>query len=233
MSTVHSKTILKSIPQGHKRGWALTVNGQTVPEVENFTLENPAFGTLTYGLQPAGYDGWTFHENGGGGSVIVPHFLSNGEVYVGLLTEERPTQGGLVLNLPRGFIEIGETHFQAAQREAGEEMSLKETTKRPLSELLGTPANPNSAFFESWGLGEGVRFFGLRFEESDIVRNGDELTLNASLLQPTSDQVKQKALLEKIVGKARFVPWHTAILCSDMFTVAGTGRLMGSLRSSR
>src|SRR4051812_49300116 len=53
-------TLLRPIPeeQQSKRGWALTIDGQTVARVQLLTLEHPHFGLLTYGRTEAGYDSW-------------------------------------------------------------------------------------------------------------------------------------------------------------------------------
>jgi len=216
-------TLLEVIPEGMKRGWSLLVNGNPVPDVNQLVLFHPRFGALYYGKSPSGnYDQWTTHEVGGGGSVTVPFVLIEGALYIGTVTQPRPLQdtSGPVPNLPRGFLDPGESHFEAAMRETEEELGITASS----FELPGEPTNPNSTFFETWGEGEGVRFFGLELSENMVKAKGDEYVFDEKLVKPVSKSA------EGIMG-ASFIPWQQAALVGDMFTIAGVSRLVTYLES--
>lgn len=224
MSTdVTPPTLLEPILEGMARGWSLLVNDSPVPSVSMLELRHPRYGTLFYGKSPSGnYDQWSFHEAGGGGSVTVPFALINGALYIGVVRQPRPLQdrNNAVLNVPRGFLDPGETHFQAAERESEEELGIPATFRLP-----GDPANPNSTFFETWGEGEGVRFFGLEVNQNFLVAENDEYLLNPRLVKPVSKPA------EGIMG-ARFISWQKAALLGDMFTRAGVASLIAHLVSA-
>jgi len=213
MSSNAVSTLLERIPDGMARGWSLIVDG--------FELRSSR-GSLFYGKSPSGnWDQWSFHEAGGGGSVTVPFALVEGSVYIGVVRQPRPLQDRLnpVLNIPRGFLDPGETHFQAAERESIEELGIKATFQLP-----GDPANPNSTFFETWDEGEGVRFFGLELNQSLLVADGNEYLLNPQLVKPVSKSG------EGIMG-ARFISWQKAAMLGDLFTRGGVASLIGHLVS--
>jgi len=149
-----------------KRGWQLKINGVVIEVVTSFSLSHPDYGTLEYGATPQGYDSWCFSEVGGGASVIVPYTIFDARLLIGLVRQPRYTMGGEVWNLPRGFLASNETHFEAALREAREELNFNLAHR--FNELPGSPANPNSTFFVTSGAGEGVRFYGLEIKEAEL-----------------------------------------------------------------
>lgn len=210
-----------------QRRWRLTVNGVNVTDVRHMTLSHPDFGVLAYGLTPGGYDGWTFHEVGGGGSVVLPYCAADDHVLVGLVEQSRPLQGGTVLNAPRGFVDRGELYEAAARRELLEEMGL-DVAPDALQPLPGQPANPNSAFFET-ARDEGVRFFSVCLEHSMLRRDdGDSWALVPGVIRDDASG-RHSRLRERIRG-ARFLPWYEAAGLGDMFTNAAVARLLASLR---
>lgn len=214
-------SVLTPIPAEKQatRGWRFEFNGKAIGYVEGFTLANDRFGTLEYGMTPAGYDGWCFSETGGGGSVIVPYCIVpvRNALYVGLIEQDRWAMGGKVWNLPRGFLNPGETHFETAQREAGEELGFNLAER--FTELPGEAANPNSAFFVTEP-GKGVRFFGLEIRESELEYVfEDTYRLKTSVLSPVSKTAET-------IFQAKFRRCQEALQVSDMFTVAGVGRLL-------
>ncbi len=99
------------------RNWRVSLDGTPIPCVSTLTIDHPALGTLTYGETPAGYDSWAFHEAGGGGAVTLPFVILDDGLWIGLLQQRRPNQGGDVWNVPRGFLDTGERHEDAAHRE--------------------------------------------------------------------------------------------------------------------
>jgi len=219
-------TLITEIPDDKQatRGWKLHIDGTLVDRVKKVTLHNPKFGTLTYGSAQGGaYDVWEFHEIGGGGSVIVPYTGIDEKWHVGLVEQNRPNQGGKVLNLPRGFIQPGERHFKAAERELVEETSYAGVPEP----LPGLPVNPNSAFFNTTGEGEGVKFFGIKIDRKYLELVDGLWRFKKGALVPTSSDAAQAKAAEGILG-VRFVTLDEAMGVGDMFTVAGVGRLLAS-----
>ena len=207
-----------------KRGWSVSLDGQPVERVASIEITNKNFGVLTYGKTPAGYDGWSFRENGGGGSVIVPHFRrsSDGMIMIGLIEENRHNLGGKAWNCPGGFLDPGETHIEAASREAGQEMGAI-FSKISIKPIDGEPVNPNRAFFETPEPDEGVKFYAMELvEEMFEVRSETESVFRLGLFSPKSK------LIERILA-AKFVPWKQALKVKDSFTCVGVGRLIAML----
>src|SRR3990172_1548795 len=221
-TTVTPATLLEPIPEGMDRGWSLLINGDSVPNVSMLELRHPKYGALFYGKSPSGdHDQWSFHEKGGGGSVTIPFAIVKGSLHIGVVRQPRPLQDRFnpVLNVPRGFLDPGETHFQAAERESGEELGIKATFQLP-----GDPANPNSTFFETWAEGEGVRFFGLEVNRNLLVADGNDYNLNPDSITPVTKTA------EGIMG-ARFISWQMAVMLGDLFTRGGVASLLGHLVS--
>ncbi len=230
MSEKTPKTVLVDIPSDKqdKRDWKVEVNGQPVAEVSRVSISNPEFGILEYGNDPAGYDRWGFHGNGGGGSVVVPYSLIEGELHIGVVEQVRVNQGGAVLNVPRGFLHAGESHFRAARREFTEETGHT-PQKNDVFRFEGRPMNPNSAFFETIGPDEGVQAFGLRIHQEVLERRLDGGYRFRPGMLETAPASRDAKLAEQILG-CRFVKASDALQLGDMFTVAGVGRLLGHLK---
>jgi 8-oxo-dGTP pyrophosphatase MutT (NUDIX family) len=209
------------------RRWRVEVDGAAVPRAAHVVVACERFGTLAYGLTPGGYDGWSFHEAGGGGSVILPFVRLGGEVHVGVAQQLRHNQGGVVLNAPRGFVDPRESHVEAACRELAEELGLEADAGRVVP-LGGEPANPNSAFFETAGPGEGVHFFGLEVQPDEVERTGTGLGLRPGLIR--SDAAARAHRAAESIGASVFIPWYEAARLSDMFTNAAVARLLAHLR---
>lgn len=226
------KSLISSIPSDkqERRGWSVSVNGTPVNSVTEITIENPKFGLLKYGLTPGGYDGWSFHEVGGGGVVIVPYVRIDGVLHVGLVEQMRHNQGGRVLNLPRGFVDPNEPALLAASRELLEETEYE---GKPFV-LEGEAMNANSAFFETTEEGEGVKFFAIEVPPEALERINDRWAFKKDALIPATDESNMRKTAELILG-VRFLPAKEAMKLADMFTVAGVGRLLAqqSTDSSR
>ncbi len=221
------RSLTRPLPTDARARWRVEVDGVELPHVRHVVIEHPSFGTLSYGLTAAGHDGWSFHEQGGGGSVILPFASLEGELFVGVIEQLRPHQGGLVLHAPRGFLDPGEAHADAARRELLEETGLAVSTDA-LFELPGAPANPNSAFFETAGEGEGVRFYGLELPDRLLVGSGGRRGLHPDAVSDA--RAARRSRLAEQIGAVCFVPWHEASRLSDMFTVAAVARLLVARR---
>lgn len=182
------------------------------------------YGLLRYGFTVGGYDSWSFREAGGGGVVTVPFAFKERALLIGVIEQQRPNQGGKVLNVPRGFIEAGEVHERAAARELWEETGLRGEPH----ELDGAPMNANSAFFETDPPGRGVRAFAFELPEDWLERSGAHWMLASSRVAADDASVRERAVEQ--IGRLLFIPWTEAAMLSDMFTVASVARLMATLQ---
>jgi ADP-ribose pyrophosphatase YjhB (NUDIX family) len=217
-------TLIGAIPRGMGRDWSVFINDELVPDVRELLLVHEK-GTLSYGKSPSGnFDQWAFHEVGGGGAVSVPFVRFQNRLFIGVVEQKRPFQKnfGPVLNLPRGFINPKESHFESAVREFREEVRA-ETIARVFL-LDGEPGNSNSAFFETWGEGEGVRFYAVEImdDEVEMAPEGDMLSIRKDLVKPISKSAEG-------IMKSVFIPWQKAMLLGDMMTLSGIGRLIAHL----
>lgn len=217
------RDLLKALPEGANPGWGLEVDGQKVPAREA-SLVHPKFGEVRFGAAPiGGYGTWGFEEVGGGGSVLVPYFRTpEGQLYVGLVQQPRPFQSEVpVWNLPRGFLNPGQTHFTSALGEAREEVGS--TNENRVFLLDGEPANPNSTFFVTRGPNadgspKGIRFYGVHFDSEELERDTDGFKFKPGVVVPATKDA------EKIMG-CRFILWTEAMELGCMMTIAGVGRL--------
>ncbi len=192
--------VMSDIPEKKERGWTVLIDSVEA-KVGKIELVSK-FGRLTYGLRPEGYDSWVFREQGGGGAVTVPYVRTpNGELLVGLIAEKRANMGDEpVWCVIGGFVEPGETHRQAQEREALEESGLS-TAKA--EELTGMATNANRMFFVADAQsGEGVRAYSLMLPFGWVEEVDDG-----------SYKLKEAALLPgfKKAGDVRLLPWRDAI----------------------
>lgn len=224
---------IESTPEAQeKRGWNLEVNGEPVDNVTSMRLAHPAMGVdLEYGARPEGYDGFVIHEPGGGGAVTIPYMIhpEEGKIYVGLVREFRGPAGGFVLNVPRGFLDPGETHDVAAAREVKEETGLDVLTDRMIS--LSSGLNPNSTFFDTSretqdGDPEGAHIYGLPVKPEEVEAVMAEDGSKYYQFRPDiREQADGDKPAERIMG-SMFVPMDVARRSADMYTRAAAGDLM-------
>lgn len=201
------------------RGWQLVLNGRGIEQVSSLYLYNERFGLFKYGAHPAGYDTWGFHEIGGGGAVTVPYCIQNGRLYVGIVFEDRIFAGGLVQNVPRGFLDPGEKHFEAAVRETMEETGF--TPESRIYQLSGEKVNPNSTFFVT-NENEGVKFYAFNVSSSELEYVDTRLKFSSRVLTPLSKGAQK-------IFKSVFIHWQEAMELSDGFTRAIVGTLINRL----
>lgn len=222
----NSEELIRALtPQEQKkRGWKVFVNGEEQTGAAIVELHNEKLGIiLRYGMRPEGYDGIVISQPGGGGSVIIPWVNVNGMPYVGVLLQERVLQGGPVLNLPRGMIDPGETHLEAAGRELQEELDEAGVDARMLTEireLEAEPGNPDSAYHDTSKPGDGIHFFEvevnprlLESDGTDGYKFKDERVTSASTMG------------EKIL-QCKFIRWDEAARLSDLLTRSGVALLV-------
>lgn len=236
------------VDQG-KRGWKVTLNGEEVETVNSLVISSERVGTsFIYGQRQEGYDGVIARERSGGGAVTVPYMIDeNGQIFIGVVVESRPTVDELPIeNVPRGVLEPGESHQKGAERETLEEMGFDaEVTPEDIERgrefkilsrftLLAAGLNMNSALYdtrvESEGGGKaGISVFSVEVSKEALTEAYDEggremFVFKPELLQaPNLDKGT-----EKIYG-SRFIPLEEAAASPDAFTAAATGLVVTAL----
>lgn len=217
-----------------KRGWKLTVNGTEVPGVSSAKLTQEKMNIVVeYGKTPEGYDGITIEEAGGGGSVIIPSVVIDGQLYIGVVEENRPKAGGKQFNVPRGFLDPGETHFAAAKRELAEESGYTPMEDR-IQDIGGEPMNPNSTFFVTKGSDKGVKPFAVQVRQDEVrkVQSENDNPIDR-VYEFNPDVIQGVTPAGKKVMNSKFIHWTKAMGLKDMFTVAAVGRLVTAQIASR
>lgn len=206
------------------RQWTVEVDGERLAAPALVEIAS-RYGVLRYGWLPGGYDGWSFREPSGGGVIAVPFAIKDAEVWVGLVEEVRPNQGGTVLNVPRGVLDPGEPHANAAARELWEETGL---ASADVCELPGQPVNANSAYFETPNAGEGARFYALEIPADWLTRDEHGYRVCEDRIDGSAAAVAERQ--REHIGVLRFLAWHEAAALADMFSVAAVARLLAELR---
>jgi ADP-ribose pyrophosphatase YjhB (NUDIX family) len=205
----------EKLPSGKNRGWKVLIDG--VEQKVGLIKLISQYGDLTYGLRPEGYDAWVFEETGG--AITIPYCVTdNGEVLVGLLSENRPNMGGNVLCAIGGFTDFGETADQTQARETVEETGLELKAKK----LDGLFLNPNRAFFvaDCWDA-KGVACFCAKIPSNLLVRDQDK---NCFVFDNSENVAFKKA------SKVYFYSWREAIrITPDALAVALIGRLVATI----
>jgi len=159
------KDYLKPIPNSHKKNWRVWINGELV-NVQHVAIEHPDFGIIEYGLRPENYDGYIIQQPGGGGSVIVPYFIKNDELLIGLVLQYRAMMGGKVWNLPRGYLDPGENHLETAIRETNEETGF-DPAKR-IYQINTKPMNSDNSMFLTEKPNDGVHYFAFQVHPDEV-----------------------------------------------------------------
>ncbi|MFA6130839.1 MAG: NUDIX domain-containing protein [Patescibacteria group bacterium] len=195
------------ITEGMKCGWTVTIDG-VVTVVSQIVLESP-MGRLEYGRRPEGYDGWAFAEKGGGGSCTIPYSHDpEGQLWLGLILENRANMGGERWCVVGGFKDPNETHKQAAAREALEETGFKMPEATPTT---GLPVISNRLFFVADPTrDEGVHLFlvNVPWEALEAGEGAEQMKLRPSY----------QTWVQKGQMKLRLMPWRQAArLCPDPF----------------
>ena len=211
--------LVRPIPDGNQQGWKVEVNGLQVA-ASHVRVSHPKFGTLSWGQRPESSVGWMWEEVGGGGHGVVPFCVIDEMLFIGLVRQERQTMpSGWAWNIPRGFLDPGQTHLAGAQAELAEEVGYLSPQER-LFELEADPASSNSTFFDVSG-GGGFVWFGLEILPGELVKcaSGEHEFKFREVIQPQS-------MMGERITACRFFPWKTAATCGDMFSNAGVARLL-------
>lgn len=215
-----SKFEVQSIPETHKRGWTVTIDGIDA-EVGLIEIRS-GMGKLLFGLRPEGFDGWVFAEEGGGGAVTLPYvFDEHGQLFVALILENRQNMGGERWCVIGGFKDPDETHATAQAREAREEAAIDTTRARLLS---GLPANSNRLFFVADPLAdEGVHAYAVEFSRRDL--ESDQRTPGWYTLKPHA-----QSRINKGDRYVRLMPWREAAkLCADVLGRGAIAQLLAEV----
>lgn len=216
-------TKIRPIPEGAELGWTVEINGARLQDARYVRVAHPRLGELNFGQRPEGTQGWAWNEAGGGGSVTIPYVVFNGRLYVGMVYEERLLAGGFVWNVPRAFLDPGETHFQTAIRDTVQEEMGYSPPEGRISPLLGEAASWNSTFLETWEEGKGVQYFALEVLPQELREEGGGYIFSEAL-------TPRSRAGERILA-CRFHPWWMAGRVGDNFSGKAFARLVDTKRN--
>lgn len=195
--TLLIEPMLDDYQAGTTPGWTHRNEGHHI-------VVNSRFGQLEVGMVPgAGYDQWLFHENSGGGSLIIGHAEIEGETMVMMLLANRfnlkSDQDDW--ELPGGFVDDGETKLTTAIREG-----LEETDQLANPEPIpGRGYVGNRAFFQLNGEHEGTSVFAFELtpEQVAAINNSPKLKLMSlkDAVNTTRDGLTGLALARFMVNR--------------------------------
>jgi len=177
-----------------KPGWEYSYDGH------HFAF-NSRFGVLEIGMVPgAPYDQWLFHENNGGGSLVIGFVRQGNQLMVMMLKANRFNLKGDQddWELPGGFVDEGETKLNTAIRETIEETDQL-ANPYPVS---GRGFVGNRAFFQLRDENEGTSVFAFELTPEQV-----EATNRSPKLQLMSWQDAIRTTRDALSGMAigRFV----------------------------
>jgi 8-oxo-dGTP pyrophosphatase MutT (NUDIX family) len=165
--------MLEDYAPGATPGWTTTNNGHPV-------YENSRFGTLEVGVVPGkSWDQWLFHENKGGGSLVIGYYPQHGRLYVMMLRANRFNLAGNEddFELPGGFTDEDDTtKLNTALRELLEETGQQ---VKDAQQVAGRLYVGNRAFFKLNSENEGTSVFAFELTDAHLnaIHATDELAL--------------------------------------------------------
>jgi hypothetical protein len=202
-----------------KRSWIVKFDGKELTAQPNLVeIEDEMRGKITIGQWPQGFHGWAFDPHTDG-TVTIPWSRSPaGELYVGLIHEQRSNMGPEKIWCPLGgSVERGESFRDAEKRESMEEGGLD--TSGSVS-LPGLPINADRAYYiQNPHKGEGLHVFGLEIPFMMLEPDDSEI------LRPRAGTI-----VSTRESELRFMPWKKATaLSADGVALAGIARLLSVL----
>lgn len=172
--------MLDDYPTDATPGWAVVKEG-------HHYVVNSRFGQLEVGMVPGmPWDQWLFHENGGGGSLVIGYAriledFTSSRIIEGIgIMMLKANRFNLVgdqddWELPGGFLEDGETKLAAGIRE-----TFEETDQLALpAPVNGRLYAANRAFNMLDGEDEGTSVFAFELSDQQVtaIEESDKLTL--------------------------------------------------------
>ncbi len=221
---------------------------EEVTTIDRFRAWNTTFGELRYGLHKLNYATWAWHENGGGGAIAIPYVWCNGELYIGVVEQDRffQDQQNCIQNVPRGFLKDELDHFETAKQEFAEEMMVSigmlsgtsDELRARIFPLVGAPGNQNSAFMiQDSSKNEGMRYYGVEMLNVPMMNryfSCHPSKVRFKLLEGMVIQYDESksGMIEQIKG-ADFI--HVSLISGlgDAFTGMGVFRLQSYLLKNR
>jgi len=230
------KKIITPIPPElpKERRWSVKVNGEEIKDVNFVELHNPKVHTVWYGLHPSGeWAGIGLRTHGGGGVALIPFFEYNGEIFIGLIKQNRPYQDqeSPVLNIPRNHCRPEEDHAAAAQRIYSDffEPALKRLRVDYRSEIfpLGFPVNKDSALFITYP-GDGVYIYGAQISADfgavlGEIKDPKRVMLIVGM---NNFDIVNHGLVSDLVQDVCFVHWTSVLQLADGYTNTAVARLL-------
>lgn len=140
--------------------------GWTHSDKGHHIVVNSRFGQLEVGKVPGkSWDQWLFHENNGGGSLVIAYHEVWGSVDIMMLRADRfNLKGEADWELPGGFVDDGETKLATAIRE-----TIEETGQLVNPEpVQGRGYVGNRAFFQLDGEHEGTSVFAFELSDEQV-----------------------------------------------------------------
>lgn len=170
--TLLIEPMLDDYPANTTPGWTHQNEGHHI-------VVNSQFGQLEVGMVPGkSWDQWLFHENNGGGSLVVGyHVTPSGVLEVMMLKANRFNLKGTQddWELPGGFVDDGETKLGTAIRE-----TIEETDQLINPDpVQGRGFVGNRAFFQLNSEDEGTSVFAFELtpEQIEAINKSDKLEL--------------------------------------------------------
>lgn len=219
--------IIREIRDGEKQDWDVSINQEPIQNVKSVHMENRNIGiAVDYGMLTHGYDSIVVTEIGG--ANIAPYCIMEETLHIGVLRQLRYNMGGWVLNIPRGFMNLNENHFQAAVRENQEETRFNFTNLKRIKQLSHAPQNQDSGYFNTVD-GKGIQTFSLLISPTELEQTTDLNWCSGTIYQFKPEVLKPiSSIAEKIMG-CKFIPWREAMKLADMPTTNATGMLIATL----
>lgn len=172
MSGTKNQPMLADYAAGTTPGWTVTNEGHII-------VENPSFGRLEIGMVPGkSWDQWIFHENRGGGALVIGFTEDNEDLSIMMLKANRFNLNGDQddWELPGGFVDDDDaTKLVTGIRETIEETDQL-ANPRPVE---GRGFVGNRAFFwlDSEDEGTSVFAFELTPDQLEAINRSDKLQL--------------------------------------------------------